>query len=114
MKVLGWGVGLTVLVTAILWLIWGDQALIPGIVFGLLATAIQLAATVYMAPAWDGEFNVFARRYLVGMLLRLVGVVLVFVAIARRPDLFPPFPTALGFLGVVIPLLFSEIRRFLR
>lgn len=101
-------------VTGILWLIWGDQALVPGLTFGLFATATQLAAAIFMAPAWEGNFDVFVRRWLVGMVLRLVGVVLVFVAIAVQPELFPPLPTALGYLGVVIPLLFTEIRRFFR
>lgn len=101
-------------VTGILWLIWGDQALVPGLTFGLFATATQLAAAIFIAPAWEGNFDVFVRRWLVGMVLRLVGVVLVFVAIAVQPELFPPLPTALGYLGVVIPLLFTEIRRFFR
>jgi hypothetical protein len=114
LKVIAWGVGLTVVVTGILWLIWGSQALVPGLTFGLLGTAIQLAAAIFMAPAWEGNFDVFVRRWLVGMVFRMVGVVLVFVAIAVWPDLFPPLPTALGFLGVVIPLLFTEIRRFFR
>ena len=114
MKVIGWGVGLTVIVTGVLWLIWGKQALVPGLTFGLLATAIQLAAAISMARAREDDFAAFVRRWVVGMVLRMVGVVLVFVAIAVRPELFPPLPTALGFLGVVIPLLFSEIRLFIR
>jgi hypothetical protein len=114
LKVIAWGVGLTVVVTGILWLIWGGQALVPGLTFGLLATAIQLAAAIFMAPAQEGDFDVFVRRWLVGMVLRMGGVVFVFVAIAVWPDLYPPLPTALGFLGVVIPLLFTEIRRFFR
>ena len=114
MKVIAWGVGLTVVVTAILWLIWGDRAVVPGLTFGLLGTAIELAAALFMAPAWEGNFDVFVRRWLVGMVFRLVGVVLLFVAIAVRPELFPPLPAALAFLGVVIPLLFTEIRRFFR
>ncbi|MEE8360543.1 MAG: hypothetical protein V3R71_00235 [Gemmatimonadales bacterium] len=67
-----------------------------------------------MAPAWEGNSDVFVRRWLVGMVFRLAGVVLVFVAVALQPELFPPLPTALGYLGVVIPLLFTEIRRLFR
>ncbi len=114
MKVIAWGVGLTVAVTGILWLIWGNQALVPGFTFGLFATAAQLAAATYMAPAWEGNSEGFVGRWAVGMVLRLVGVVLVFVAVAVQPELFPPLPTALGYLGVVIPLLFTEMRRFFR
>ena len=114
MKAVAWGVGLTVTVTGILWLLWGNQALVPGLSFGLLATAIQVAAAIYMAPAWEGNSAGFVGRWAVGMVLRLVGVVLVFVTVAVQPELFPPLPTALGYLGVVIPLLFTEIRRFFR
>ena len=114
MKVIGWGVGLTVMVTGVLWLIWGRQALVPGLTSGLLATAIQLAAAISISPAREDDFAAFVRRWVVGMVLRMVGVVFVFVAIAVQPELFPPLPTALGFLGVVIPLLFSEIRLFIR
>ena len=114
MKVIGWGVGLTVIVTGVLWLIWGGQALVPGLTFGLLATAIQLAAAISMAQTREDDFAAFVGRWVVGMVLRMVGVVFVFVAIAVQPELFPPLPTALGFLGVVIPLLFSEIRLFIR
>jgi hypothetical protein len=42
--------------------------------------------------------------------LRLGGVVLLMVAVVVRRDLFDPLPTALGFLGVLIPLLFFEAR----
>ena len=105
---------MTVMVTGVLWLIWGGQALVPGLTSGLLATAIQLGAAISISPAREGDFDAFVRRWVVGMVLRMVGVVLVFVAIAVRPELFPPLPTALGFLGVVIPLLFTEIRRFIR
>ena len=38
------GAFLTAGVTATLWAFWGPAALVPGIVFGLLATAIQVGA----------------------------------------------------------------------
>jgi hypothetical protein len=45
-----------------------------------------------------------------GMLLRLAGVGLLAVAVVIDPELFPPLPAAAGFLGVLLPLLFSEVR----
>jgi hypothetical protein len=42
--------------------------------------------------------------------LRVGGVVVFLVAVLVDRELFPPVPTALGFLGVLIPLLFAELR----
>jgi len=53
---------------------------------------------------------VFLRGWAAGFGLRLLGVALMTAAIVARRDLFPPLPTAFGFLGVTIPLLFMEIR----
>jgi hypothetical protein len=109
---LGLGLVLTVVVTGLMVLAWGDEALIPGIAFGLLATAIQMAALGALVPLKDSSSNKFASRYLLGVMLRLIGVVAVFVAIGVKRDLFPPLPTAFGYLGVLVPLLFTEVRLF--
>lgn len=110
MRVLGLGLLLTAVVGGILWFLWGDAALVPAAVFGLLATGIQLAALRLVQPVLDAPFSAFVRRWLIGVGLRLAGVALVFVAIAVDRSTFPPLPTALAFLGVVVPLLFTEIR----
>ncbi len=112
MRELGLGLLLTALVTGLMVLAWGGEALIPGASFGLLATAIQGAALRALVPLEDSPSSKFASRYLLGVTLRLIGVVLVFVAIGLRRDLFPPLPTAFGYLGVVIPLLLTEVRLF--
>jgi hypothetical protein len=44
------------------------------------------------------------------MLLRGLGVALVAVAVTLDRSLFPPLPTAFAFLGVLVPLLFLEVR----
>jgi hypothetical protein len=107
------GLALTAAVTAALWLVWGEAAVLPGVAFGLLATAIQMASAALIQPAVQREFKVLIRRWGIGVGLRLGGVVAFVVAVAVRRDLFPPLPTAFGYLGVVVPLLFTEIR-FLR
>jgi hypothetical protein len=40
----------------------------------------------------------------------LLGVALVAILVTLDPTHFPPLPTALGFLGVLVPLLFLEVR----
>ena len=107
------GLGLTAAVTALLALAWGESAVLPGVAFGLLGTAIQLVSAGLMRGAVRREFKSLVRRWGIGMGLRLGGVVAFGVAVGVRRDLFPPLPTAFGYLGVVVPLLFTEIR-FLR
>jgi hypothetical protein len=45
--------------------------------------------------------------------LRALGIAIFGVASWTLPELFPPLPAAFAYLGVVVPLLFLEIR-FLR
>jgi hypothetical protein len=49
-------------------------------------------------------------RWLGGMTVRAVALaVLLAVSVVRRDDL-PPLPASLGFLAVLLPLLFLETR----
>jgi hypothetical protein len=110
---LAWGLTLTAGVTALQALAWGRAAVLPGVTFGLLATGIQMLSARLMQDAARREFKVLVKRWGIGMGLRLGGIVAFAVAVGFRRDLFPPLPTAFGYLGVVVPLLFWEIR-FLR
>ena len=104
------GLGLTAVTTGILLLAFGRVAIIPGLSFGGLATGIQLAAVLVVKPAMGGPIKPLMIRWGVGMGLRLVGVVLFVVAVLWSRDIFPPLPTAFAYLGVLVPLLFTEIR----
>ncbi len=110
MKSVWLGLGLTALVTAILALTFGQQAVIPGLTFGVLATIIQLVAVLLVKPVLDAPFKDLMARWAIGMGLRLAGVVLFVVAVLSTRDIFPPLPTAFAYLGVIVPLLFTEIR----
>jgi hypothetical protein len=110
MKGLRLGIALTVLVTGLLVLSWGQDAWVPGLVFGLIATAIQVISVALVRPVFGGETVRLLKRWGVGMLLRGLGVALVAVAVTIDRALFPPLPTALAFLGVLVPLLFMEVR----
>jgi uncharacterized membrane protein len=107
------GLALTAVVTALMALAWGTAAIVPGVSFGLLATAIQIGSTALVRPAAKREFKTLIRRWSIGAGMRLGGIAAFVVAVAIRRDVFPPLPTAFGYLGVVVPLLFTEIR-FLR
>ena len=110
MKALGLGLALTALVTGLLVLGWGREALLPGLIFGLIASAIQTISVALVRPVFHGETVRLLKRWGWGMLLRVVGVALVAVAVTLDGTLFPPLPTAFAFLGVLVPLLFLEVR----
>ena len=99
---LGLGSGL-VLVAA---LIGGRAAGIGGIV----AVMAQTWAVLLLRPVMRAPNPQFIARWLGGMGIRFLaaGVVLI-VAITHRA-LLPPLPAVLGYLGVLLPLLFLETR----
>lgn len=104
------GVVLTLVVTAALRAVWGHPAILPGIVFGLLATVLQLVAVRALQRGIGGSHTDFTRGFVVGTVLRFAGIVLVLVAVLVDRERFAPLPTAFGYLGVVVPLLFLEVR----
>ncbi len=104
------GAVLTAGVTGTLWAFWGPSAVVPGLVFGLLATAIQVGAVVALKPVWGAPFDEFLRRWGLGIGLRVGGVILFVIAVLLDRERFPPLPTAFAYLGVLIPLLFAELR----
>jgi hypothetical protein len=110
MKGLALGIALTVLVSVLLVLGWGVAALLPGLVFGLIATTIQVISVALVRPVFAGETVRLLKRWGIGMLLRVFGIALVAIAVSLDRALFPPLPTAFAFLGVLVPLLFMEIR----
>src|SRR4051794_27945164 len=110
MKALGLGAVLTLLVSGFLMLGWGQDALLPGLIFGLIASAIQAISVALVRPVFNGETVRFFKRWGLGMLLRILGVALVGIAVTVDRSLFPPLPTAFAFLGVLVPLLFLEVR----
>lgn len=104
------GLLLTLLASAIAWAAWGPSALLPAAVFGAVATGLQLLAT-WCGRRWPpAPRTVFAKGWLYGMALRLGGVVLFAAAAFGWRSVFAPLPTALGFLGVIVPLLLLELR----
>ncbi len=109
-RVLGFGLALTVAVTVAEWWAWGRPAVVAGATFGVLATAIQTMAAARVRPALAGPLPELVRRWSMGMGLRLLGVALFAAAVAVDRKLFPPLPSASGYLGVLIPLLFGETR----
>ncbi len=80
---------------------------------GLVALIAQVVAVALLKPAMHAPQPVFFARWIGGMGIRALGLAVVLAAVLMRRDLFPPLATTLGFLGVLLPLLFLETK-FLR
>jgi hypothetical protein len=92
-------------------LLAGWRGALAAGVFGLLATAIQALAGRKMRAGPEATTREFMMGYASGMGLRILGVVLVGIVIWLDSAMFPPIPAAMGFLGVLVPLLFFEARQ---
>ena len=80
---------------------------------GAAALGAQLGAVALLRPAMRAPQPVFMARWLGGMGVRALAVGLVLAIAATHRAELAPLPTSLGFLGVLLPLLFLETR-FLR
>lgn len=85
----------------------------PAAIGGIVALVAQIWAVALLKPAMRAPNPAFMGRWLGGMGIRFLalGALLVWAATHRAG--LPPLPAALGFLGVLLPLLFLETR-FLR
>jgi F0F1-type ATP synthase assembly protein I len=104
------GLSLTIALAGVAWLVWGVAAITGTLAFGALATVLQLAASAAMRPALARPFPDLMRRWALGIGLRLAGIVLFAAAVAVDRQVFHPLPSALGYVGVLIPLLIVETR----
>ena len=79
-----------------------------GAIGGAVAVAAQFAAVALLRPAMRAPQRVFMARWLGGMGVRALalGALLVY-AVTERAAL-ASLPASLGFLGVLLPLLFVE------
>jgi len=107
---LGVGFVSVLVVSALGYALWGGQGAFAAGVFGALAVAIQLAALSLIEPVKQGPVKALIKRWGMGMGLRALGVVAIAVAVGLDRTHFPPLATATGFLGVLLPLLFFEVR----
>src|SRR5213595_3573238 len=97
-----------VLVVVVTWL--GGRSAGIG---GAAALGAQLGAVALLRPAMRAAQPVFMARWLGGMGVRALALGLVLAIAATHRAALGPLPASLGFLGVLLPLLFLETR-FLR
>jgi hypothetical protein len=106
----GIGLGLSAGIGALSWWVWDGTAALAAVWFGILATAIHLVAVALLKPALRGSNKMLMSRWSMGMGLRLLGVAVYLTLTTVRRDMVPPLPAAIGYVGVLLPLLFSEMR----
>jgi len=99
------GLGVVLVVVAA---VIGGRAAASG---GAVAVAAQLGAVALLRPAMRAAQPVFMARWLGGVRALALGLVLALAATHRAA--LGPLPASLGFLGVLLPLLYLETR-FLR
>ena len=110
-RVLAAGVGLTLAATGALVLWQGPVALVPVLVMGVVATGIEVVAARALQRGMAGRGTAeFFKGVGVGMALRMAGIFVFLGLVLWNRTLFPPLPTGLGYVAVVIPLLFLEVR----
>ncbi|MBE0594188.1 MAG: hypothetical protein IH616_17495 [Gemmatimonadales bacterium] len=107
---LGLGLGLTAAFGVGSWLLGGPTAGAAAAGFGVLATVIHLVALALIKPAIEGPYRKLMARWAMGMTLRLLGVAVFLIVVTVKRELVPPLPAAIGYVGVLLPLLFSEMR----
>ncbi len=94
------GLGLVVIVTGL-----GGRGAGIG---GGAALVAQTAAVALLRPAVNGPQRPFMARWLGGMAIRVLTLGGLIVVAATHQVELPLLQTALGFLGVLLPLLFVE------
>ncbi len=107
---IGIGLGLSVGIGLLSWGVWDATAALAAGWFGVLATGIHLVAVALLKPALQGSYKMLLARWSMGMGLRLLGVAVYLVLTAWKREFVPPLPAAIGYVGVLLPLLFSEMR----
>ena len=104
------GILIGVALSGLSYKLWGAPGAVAAAAFSVLALLIQLAAIALIQPVKTAPPKLFIKRWGIGMGLRFLGVVAIAVAAGLDPAHFPPIPAAIGFLGVLLPLLFFEVR----
>ena len=90
--------------------LFGGRAAAVG---GAAAIVAQLGAVALLRPAMRAAQPVFMARWLGGMGVRILALGALLAVAATHRAVLPPLPASLGFLGVLLPLLFLETK-FLR
>ena len=90
-----------------------NRALLAVLVGGAIAVIAQTWAVLLLRSKLRATNPEFMARWLGGMAIRFLALVALAGWTITHPGSIPPVPALLGYLGVLLPLLFLETR-FLR
>lgn len=82
----------------------------PAAIGGTVGLAAQLWAVALLRPAMRAPNPAFMGRWLGGMGIRALALGALLAWSATHRAELPPLAASLGFLGVLLPLLFVETR----
>ena len=105
-----WGAGCTAGVVAVGWLVAGNAGAKAALLFGAIATGIQLLAARLARRIGIAASIDQLRVYAIGTVLRFAGVGMIGVVALTTGEGFSFSGAALGYLGVILPLLYLETR----
>lgn len=105
-----WGVGSAIITGATSWWLWGREGAIAAVVMAVVATGLQMFTARITERSGVPAALDHLKTYLIGVVLRLLGVVVLALAVFFDRRTFPPLAAALGYLGAVLPLLYLETR----
>jgi hypothetical protein len=88
----------------------GPAAAFAALICGSIAGLTQLGAARLARRSLAAGFSQLLGAWGLGIGLRFAGVVALALLTLALPARFPPLPSAFGFLAVLLPLLFLELR----
>ena len=88
----------------------GVPGLAASLVGGGVATAAQVSAVALLRPGMKAGTPEFVRRWATGIAIRGGGVVALTGLVFATRSVLPALWTALGFLAVLLTLLYAETR----
>jgi uncharacterized membrane protein len=95
---------------AVGWLVAGNAGAQAALLFGAIATGIQLLAARLARRIGIAASIDQLRVYAIGTVLRFAGVGMIGVVALTAGEGFSFSGAALGYVGVILPLLYLETR----
>jgi hypothetical protein len=88
----------------------GAVGLVAALVGGGIATAAQVTAVALLRPGMRARTPEFVRRWASGIAIRGASALLVVGLVFAAKAVLPPLWVVLGFLAVLLTLLYAETR----